>query len=126
MIPPNKHRANLAERAIQTFKNHFKDGLSTLHLEFSIVEGDRLLPQAFLTLNLYRPSNNIPYISAYIFGQFDFNKTSLAPPGSKVVVHSEPSNCASWNLNGKRVIYTKSAVQLYRCMTLFIPSKRKK
>ena len=28
LAPPHKHRANLVERAIQTFKNHFKAGLN--------------------------------------------------------------------------------------------------
>ena len=44
MVPPHNHRANLAERAIQTFKNHFKAGLSIVHPEFPIAEWDRLLP----------------------------------------------------------------------------------
>ena len=30
LVPPHNHRANAAERAIQTFKNHFIVGLSGL------------------------------------------------------------------------------------------------
>ena len=52
LVPPNCHRANAAERAIQTFKNHFKAGLATLDPDFPVKEWDRLLPQAELTLNL--------------------------------------------------------------------------
>ena len=52
MVSPHNHRASFAERAIQTFKKHFKEGLSTLHLDFPMAEWDCLLPQAFLTLNL--------------------------------------------------------------------------
>ena len=48
MVQPHNHRANLAERAIQTFKHHFKAGLSTLHPDFPIVEWDCFLTQAFL------------------------------------------------------------------------------
>ena len=33
-VPPHTHRANLAERAIQTFKHHFKTGLSLCHPQF--------------------------------------------------------------------------------------------
>ena len=49
MVPPHDHRANLAERVIQTFENYFKARLSTLHPDFPIAEWDRHLPQVFLT-----------------------------------------------------------------------------
>ena len=52
LVPPHTHRANSAERAIQTFKAHFIAGLSSLDPDFPVSEWDRLLPQAFLTLNL--------------------------------------------------------------------------
>ena len=67
MVPPHNHRVNLVERAIQTFKNHFKAGLSTLHPEFTIAEWDRLLPHVFFTLNVLRPSNINPRLLAHIF-----------------------------------------------------------
>ena len=38
MVLPHYHRANLAERATQTFKNHFKSGLSTPHPDFYTAE----------------------------------------------------------------------------------------
>ena len=126
IVPPHNHRANLAETAIQTFKNHFKVGLSTLHPDSPIAEWDRLLPQAFLTLNLLRPSTAYPNLSeyAYLFGQFDFNKTPLAPPGPKVVIHTKSSNRASYDLNGKIGFHTEPTPNHYRCMTCFILSTR--
>ena len=76
--PPHNYRANIAEQAIQTFKNHFKEELSSLHPDFPIAEWDRFLPQA---LNLLRQTTANPNLSgyAYLFGNFDFNKTPLAP-----------------------------------------------
>ena len=50
--PPDTHRSNLAERAIQTFKNHFVSILLGVDRSFLIKLWDRLLPQAVLTLNL--------------------------------------------------------------------------
>ena len=38
LVPPHVHRSNIAERVIQTFKNHFKAGLPTLDPDFSIAE----------------------------------------------------------------------------------------
>ena len=81
LVPPHNHRANAAERGIQSFQNHFKVGLASLDPNFPIAEWDHLLTQAFLTLNLLRTANSNPRLSAhaYLFRQFDFNATPLAP-----------------------------------------------
>jgi hypothetical protein len=52
LVPPDNHRRNLAERAIQTFKNHFKSVLAGVDDSFPMKLWDKLLPQVFLTLNL--------------------------------------------------------------------------
>ena len=67
LVPPYSHRANAAERAIQTFKNHFKAGLASLDPDFPIAEWDRLLDQAFLTLNLLRAARINPLLSAHAY-----------------------------------------------------------
>ena len=38
LVPPYTHRRNLAERAIQTFKNHFKAGLASVDPDFFLSE----------------------------------------------------------------------------------------
>ena len=43
LIPPHAHRTNLAERAIQTFKHHFKSGLALCDPDFPLSQWDRLL-----------------------------------------------------------------------------------
>ena len=126
LAPPHTHRANTAERAIQTFKNHFKSGLASLDPDFPVAEWDRLLDQAFLSLNLLRTATANRRLSAYayLFGQFDFNATPLAPPGTKVLIHSKPANRASWDPNGKEGWYIGPAPKHYRCMKCFLPSTR--
>ena len=44
-----------------------------------------------------------PKLSAYnqVWGTFDFNKTSLAPPGCKVVVHESAVQRDSFGKHGK-------------------------
>ena len=98
LVPPNQHRRNAAERAIRTFKNHLLAGLATCDPKFPIHEWDRLLEQAELTLNLLCNSQVNPNLAAhaYIAGVHDFNKTPLAPPGTKGIVHSKPDKQASW------------------------------
>jgi hypothetical protein len=56
LVPPHAHRRNAAERAIQTFKNHFIACLGTTDKNFSLHLWDRILPQAITTLNLLRSS----------------------------------------------------------------------
>lgn len=76
LVPPHSHRANLAERAIQIFKNHFKYSITTIDPNFPLYEWDRLIDQAGITLNLLRSAQVNPKLSAYayIFGKFDYNK----------------------------------------------------
>ena len=64
LAPPGNHRTNLAERAIQTFKNHFLPGLATCHPEFPMREWDRIIPQCEITLNLLCNSRINPQLSA--------------------------------------------------------------
>ena len=122
-VPPHVHQRNAAERAIQTFKNHFVSGLATSDPTFPIHEWDRLIPQAQLTLNLLRISRVNQQLSAHaiLFGNFDFNKTPLAPPGTKVLIHSKPKDRNSWGFHGRKGWYTTPSPEHYRCVKCFIP-----
>ena len=124
LVPPHQHRRNAAERAIQTFKNHFIAGLASTNPKFPIREWDRLLNQAEITLNLLRNSRLNPKLSAYafLFGNFDFNKTPMAPPGTQVVVHEKSTQRATWDPQGVDGWYTGPAMEHYRCVKAYIPS----
>ena len=78
LVPPHHHNNNLAERAIQTWKHHFKSGLATVDPDYPLSEWDRLIDQANITLNLMQGSCANPKLSAwaYLSGVFDYNKTS--------------------------------------------------
>ena len=86
LVPPDNYRRNLAERAIQTFKCHFKAILAGADDSFPMQLWDKLPPQTILTLNLLRQSNVAPTVSAYqyVHGIIDYNKTPLAPLGCAV------------------------------------------
>jgi hypothetical protein len=77
-VPPHvHHRRNSAERAIQTWKNHFCAGLATCDPKFPLTEWDLLMPQADIMLNLLRSWRRQPRLSAYacLNGTFDFNRS---------------------------------------------------
>jgi hypothetical protein len=124
LVPPHVHRRNAAERAIRTFKNHFIAGLCSVHPHFPMNLWADLLPQAALTLNRLRPCCLNPKLSAYtaLEGNFDFNKTPLAPPGTKVIVHQKSAQRGTWSPHGLDGWYIGPALQHYRCVQCYIPS----
>ena len=46
--------------------------------------------------------------------------TPLAPPGTKVVINSKPTNLASWDPNGNEGWYTGPSLNNYRCVKCYI------
>jgi hypothetical protein len=122
LAPPHIHRQNNAERAIQTFKNHFIAGICSVDPIFSLKLWDKLLPQATNTLNLLRKSRINPRMSAYaqLNGHFDFNRTPLAPPGTRVIAHEKPDQRASWDPHGLDGYYLGSALDHYLCYQVHI------
>ena len=122
-VPPHMHRANAAERFIQTFKDHLLSGLATCDPEFPINEWDRLLPQCEMTLNLLLVARCNPKLSAYTYleGLHDFNKAPLAPPGTKVIIYKKPGARSSWSYHGEQGWYVGPALNHYRCYRCFLP-----
>ena len=82
LVEPDNHRVNAAERAIQTFKNHFIAGLCTVDPAFPLQLWDELLEQGQDSMNLLRTSRINPKLSAYavVHGQYNFNKNSFGTP----------------------------------------------
>ena len=123
LVPPHVHRRNAAERAIRTFKNHLITGLCLCDTNFPAKEWDRLIPQATITLNLLRSSRRNPSLSAYAatFGNFDFNATPLAPPGTRTIVHLKSKKRKSWSVHGIDAWYIGPSMDHYRCFKCYIP-----
>ena len=117
--PPSK----CCQRVIRgTVQNHFIAGLCSVDKNFPLHLWDKLLPQAELTLNLMRGSGINPRLSAHaqMAGPFDFNRTSLVPPGIRVLVHIKPSECTTWSPHGTNGWYTGPALESYRCYTVWL------
>ena len=116
-VPPKEHRVNAAERAIRTFKNHFVSVLCTVDSQYPLAEWDRLLPQTILTLNLLRSSRIHPSLSAHasLFGNFDFNRTPIAPSGTKIIAHLAADTRIPFGAHGKVGWYIGPSMEHYRC-----------
>jgi hypothetical protein len=122
LVPPHCHRRNAAERAIQTVKEHFVAGLSSVDPTFPLHLWDRLLPQADITLNLLRTSRLHPQLSdvAHLHGLVDYNKTSFAPPGCKIIAHEKPGKRRTWAPHGQHGYSLGPAMHHYRCQNVYI------
>jgi hypothetical protein len=122
-VPPGNHRANKAERAIRSWKNHFISGLVSTDNNFPMEAWDELIYQAELTLNLLRSSAVCPYVSAWqqLHGSYDFLSNPIAPPGMKIVAHEKPkTGRGSWDPHGKTGYYLGPALSHYRCFRVWI------
>ena len=126
LVPPHLHSTNAAERAIATFKDHLIAGLASADPAFPMHLWCRLLPQAITTLNLLRPSRINPRVSAeaMLNGQFNYDRTPLAPPGTRVIVHEAPSVRKTWDAHGVDGWYIGGAPDHYRCHKCYITKTR--
>jgi hypothetical protein len=126
LVPPHVHRANAAEKAISTWKDHFVAGLSSTDPAFPLHLWCRLIQHATTTLNLLRPSRINPKLSAeaQLNGAFDYNRTPLAPPGTKVLVYENPGVRRTWAPHGVDGWYLGGAPEHYRCHRIYVPKTR--
>ncbi len=126
LTPVDMHRRNIAERAIQTFKSHLIAVIAGLDEKFPIHEWHRIIPQTLLTLNLLRPSNVSPNVSAYAHhhGQFDYNRMPLAPIGCAVQLHEKPKRRKTFGEHSVDGFYIYTSPDHYRCSVIFVKKTR--
>ena len=122
----HQHRVNASERVVQTFKNHFIAGLSTVDQNFPLQLWDILIPQAQDTLNLFRRCWSNSKLSAYasLEGEFNFDKTPLANIGTRALLYLGPKQRDTWQTHAIDAWYTGPAMNHYRCYTLWIPEHK--
>ena len=126
LVPPNDHRRNIAERAIQTFKAHFISILCGTDDNFPIGLWCSLLPQAEMTLNMARKSTLIPNVLAYahLFGQHDYNAHPLAPLGCAVKIHVVPEARESFAPHSVSGYHLGISMEHYRCYRICVKKTR--
>ena len=114
--PPDMHRTNPAERAIQTYKACAKSILANLPSTFPLGYWCRLIPHIDISVNIMRPCRQNPLLSAWaaLEGEFHFDATPLAPPGTEMLLHERASRRASWGFNAKKAWYIGPCLHHYR------------
>jgi hypothetical protein len=126
LVSPYSHRRNSAERAIRSFKDHLIAGLCSTDKSFPMHLWDRILPQAVITLNMLRTSRINPKLLAatHLFGQYDFNRAPMAPPGTRIIAHETPGRRRTGAPHGQDGWYIGPALEHYRCYTVYITKTR--
>jgi hypothetical protein len=117
LVSPGLHQRDAAKCTIYTFKNHFIAGLCTTDPKFPLILWNHLLPQALIRLNLLRTSRINPRLSAHaqVHGEFDYTRTPLAPPGTRVHIHEKPELRNTWSPHMVDGWYLGPATKHYRC-----------
>ena len=126
-VEPANYRVNAAERAIQTFKNHFISGLSSTDSEWPLQLWDQMTEQAVTTLNIMRQSRISPGKSAYeqLNGhKYDWNAFIMAPPGTRSVIYEDAVARTSREVRGIDAWYCGPAMDHYRCCKFYVPVTR--
>jgi hypothetical protein len=126
LVPPHDHRRNRAEKAIQTFKNHFVSILCGTDSSFPLHLWDRLLVQAEHTLNMLRPARMLKTVSAYtyLYGQHDCNSNPFTPLECKVEAHIVPEIQETWAPHTASGYYIGNAMEHYRCHNVYISNTK--
>ena len=121
MYPGNQIYNNI-ERSIHKLKNHFIALIFSVDTDFHLQLWERILQQAKISLTSRLHSHLSAY--AHLYGEFDYNYTTLSPPGTKVVIHNRPGDRAYWQPHGEPGWYIEPSTGHYRCHKAYIPQKR--
>ena len=116
LVPHHIHCRNSAERAIRTFKDHFIASLDSTHKDFPLHLWCQLLPHASITINLPRQYRMNPKLSGYdqLHGEFNYNATPLAPPGTQVIIHEKLAVRGTMASHGVKGRYLGPSMNHYR------------
>jgi hypothetical protein len=58
--------------------------------------------------------------STHIYGQYDFNRAPMAPPGTIIIAHETPNRRRTWANHDQDGWYIGPALEHYQCYTVYI------
>ena len=79
--------------------------------------------QCNITLNLLKSARRYPslFVYASLLGNFDYNKTPMAPPGTRIIVHEKSNNRLSWAGHGTKAWCIGPSMEHYLCFKCYMP-----
>eukprot|EP00804_Cyclotella_cryptica_P002855 CCRYP_009391-RA/>CCRYP_009391-RA protein AED:0.18 eAED:0.18 QI:0/0/0/1/1/1/2/0/800 len=126
LVPPDDHRRNVAEKAIQTWKDHFVAVLSGTADKFPLHLWCQLIPHMEQQLNLLGQSNANSRISAYahLYGPHDYNASPFVPLGMEALVHDKPHRRKTYAQHCSKGWVIGTSTEHYRCWKAWWPTTR--
>ena len=99
LVPPNDHGHNIAEKAIQFWKDHFIAFLGSAARTFSLRLWCQVIPQAERQLLLLFQSNTNPKISSYahMYGAHDYSALPSVPICMDTLVQDNLVKRRTWS-----------------------------
>ena len=122
--PPDMHRTNPAERAIQTWKSCKKSSLASVPNDFPLALWCRMCAQVDLSVNIVRKCRQNPLLSAWaaMNGEYHFDAHPIAPPGTLMMMHEKPGRRRTFGFNAKKAWYLGPCFKHYRAVRGLLPS----
>ena len=122
---PGRHCAP-AERSVLTLKSCFKSTIASLPPGFLFAYWCRLLEQVNLSVNIVRPFWQNLKLSAWaeIEGEYHFDATPIAPPGSAMLMQVKPVDRTTYGLNAKKAWYLGLCLNHFQSFRGILPSTK--
>jgi hypothetical protein len=126
LVPPKEHRCNMAEKAIQTFKDHFTGVLSGWVPSMPIHLWYQLLPQVEWQLLLLHQSRAHPNLLAYahVYEHHDYNQHPFVPIGMEALVHDKPHKHRTYSEHCTKAFVLGMSTRHYQCWKFWTPTIR--
>ena len=121
LVPPNNHRRNIAEKAIQTWKNHFISVLSGTDENFPLHLWCQVIPQAERQLAMLIQTNINPKISTYthLYGPHNYNSQPFVPIGMEAMIYDHPNLRKTFAQHCSKGYVLGTSTEHYRCWNLW-------
>ena len=90
--------------------------MASLPPTFPITYWCRLIPQIYFSVNIVKKCRQNPLLSAWaaMEGEFHFNATPIAPPGSEMLMHENPNRRKTFVFNAKKSWYIAPCFKHYQ------------
>ena len=126
LVPPDEHRRNIAEKTIQTWKDHFISVCRGVYAHFPMHLWCRLTPQPEKQLLLLRQTNINPKISAfaYLYGTHIYNAQPFSPIGMEAMIHNKTSQRKTFAQHCSKGFVLGSSPEHYQCWNLWTTSTK--
>ena len=124
-VPPGNKRSNKAERAIQSWRNHFLSTMGTVSADCPHYVWSKFIEQMELTLAHLRPFETDRTISSFegIHGRkYDFAAHPIAICGTPVYIYENSDTRAAWSTHGVPGFYLGPVVDGYRTFNCWVTS----